>query len=236
MQSLGSLVRQSIQIIGLWVLRLALASIALVLVFSAVPVPMTPLVGIRAIEAVFLGQSPRFEKSWVAIDKMSPHLIRAAIASEDFRFTEHQGFDFEAIQKARVFNRRVEHLRKGRIRGASTISQQTAKNVFLWPGRNWIRKGLEAWFTIWIEAFWSKRRILEVYLNVIEFGDGVYGAEAASRRFFSKSASKLNSREAALMIAVLPNPRKLRIDKPSHYVRYRQMAIQRRSWFVQTPD
>lgn len=236
MQSFGGLVRQSILTVGLLVLRLAVASIALVLVFSFAPVPMTPLVGIRAIEAVFAGQSPRFDKTWVEIDKMSPHLIRAAIASEDFRFTEHRGFDFEAIQKARAFNRRVEQLGKGRIRGASTISQQTAKNVFLWPGRNWIRKGMEAWFTIWIEAFWSKRRILEVYLNVIEFGDGVYGVEAASRRFFRKPASKLNSREAALMIAVLPNPRKLRIDKPSHYVRYRQTAIQRRSWFVPTPD
>lgn len=214
----------------------ALISIGLVLLFAFLPVPVTPLAGLRAVQAVISGERPRFEKDWVSLDKISPHVVRSAIASEDFRFAEHSGFDFDAIQKALEANRRVEKRGKGRIRGASTITQQTAKNVFLWPSRNWLRKGLEAWFTIWIEAFWSKRRILEVYLNVIEFGNGVYGVEAAAQRYFKKPAAKLTSSEAALMIAVLPNPRKLRIERPSHYVRYRQSAIQRRAWFVEVPD
>jgi monofunctional glycosyltransferase len=214
----------------------ALLSIGLVLVFSFLPVPVTPLAGIRATQAMLSGETPRFEKDWVSLEMISPHVLRSAIASEDFRFSEHSGFDFDAIQKALEANRRVEKRGRGRIRGASTITQQTAKNVFLWPNRNWLRKGLEAWFTIWIEAFWSKKRILEVYLNVIEFGNGVYGVEAAAQRYFKKPAAKLTSAEAALMIAVLPNPRKFRIDRPSHYVRYRQAAIQRRSWFVELPD
>ena len=222
------------------VFRLAIwgtfASIALVLLFSFLPVPVTPLAGIRATQAVISGEWPRFEKDWVSLEKISPHVVRSAIASEDFRFAEHSGFDFDAIQKALEANRRVERRGKGRIHGASTITQQTAKNVFLWPNRNWLRKGLEAWFTIWIEAFWSKKRILEVYLNVIEFGNGVYGVEAAAQRFFKKPASKLTSSEAALLVAVLPNPRKLRVDRPSHYVRYRQSAIQRRAWFVEIPN
>jgi monofunctional biosynthetic peptidoglycan transglycosylase len=220
----------------IWGVRIALLSIFPVILFSLLPVPATPLVAIRAFEALLSGERPSFDKAWVGLEQISPNLIRAAIASEDFRFSEHNGFDFESISQAREFNRRVERLGKGRIRGASTISQQTAKNVFLWPGRSWLRKGIEAWFTIWIEAFWPKQRILEVYLNVIEFGHGVYGVEAASKRFFGKPASALSSREAALMIAVLPNPRKLRLDKPSPYVRLRQSAIQRRSWMVQTPD
>ena len=214
----------------------ALISIGLVLLFAFLPGPVTPLAGLRAVQAVISVERPRFEKDWVSLDKISPHVVRSAIASEDFRFAEHSGFDFDAIQKALEANRRVEKRGKGRIRGASTITQQTAKNVFLWPSRNWLRKGLEAWFTIWIEAFWSKRRILEVYLNVIEFGNGVYGVEAAAQRYFKKPAAKLTSSEAALMIAVLPNPRKLRIERPSHYVRYRQSAIQRRAWFVEVPD
>lgn len=211
-------------------------SLLLVTVFAFAPVPVTPLVAIRAVEAGFAGQPMRFAKDWVPLDKMSPSILRAAIASEDFRFTEHRGFDFDAIQKAMKANERVERRGRGKIRGASTISQQTAKNVFLWPGRTWVRKGLEAWMTILIEATWSKRRILEVYLNVIEFGDGIYGVEAASRHFFRKPAKSLNASEAALLIAVLPNPRRFHVEAPSAYVRYRQTAIVRRLSYVDLPE
>ncbi len=235
-----SLSRQArARIWGLRLLRalgvLAAGSIVLVGVFAWLPVPATPLAGIRVIQAAIGGQPIRFQKSWVAIEDMSPAILKAAIASEDFRFIEHNGFDFQAIQKAIEANRRAERRGRGRLRGGSTISQQTAKNVFLWPGRNYIRKGIEAWLTVWIETFWSKRRILEVYLNVIEFGDGVYGVEAASKLYFKKPAKKLNASEAALLIAVLPNPKRFKVDRPSGYVRYRQTAIMRRLPFVEIP-
>lgn len=211
-------------------------SLLLVGLFGVLPVPVTPLVGIRALQAGFSGRPVRFAKDWIPIEEMAPSLLRAAIASEDFHFDEHHGFDFDAIEKAMRANERTEQRGRGRIHGASTISQQTAKNVFLWPSRTWLRKGLEAWMTVLIEATWSKRRILEVYLNVIEFGDGVYGVEAASHRFFRKPAKRLTSSEAALLIAVLPNPRKLLVDRPSAYVRYRQSSILRRLAYVDVPD
>lgn len=211
-------------------------SLLLVSLFSFVPIPYTPLVAIRAIEAGLDGHTIRVAKEWIPIDAMAPSILRAAIASEDFRFIEHRGFDFDAIQKALRANERVERRGRGKIRGASTISQQTAKNVFLWPGRTWVRKGLEAWLTILIETTWTKRRILEVYLNVIEFGDGIYGVEAASERFFGKPAKKLSASEAALLIAVLPNPRNLHVEAPSAYVRFRQAAIVRRLSYVDIPE
>lgn len=211
-------------------------SLLLVGLYAVVPVPVTPLAGIRAVEAGLSGRPVYFAKDWVSIDSLPPSLLRAAIASEDFRFVEHHGFDFDAIQKAMKANERVERRGRGKIRGASTITQQTAKNVFLWPGRTWVRKGLEAWLTLLIEMTWSKRRILEVYLNVIEFGDGVYGAEAAAHRFFRKPAKNLTPAESALLIAVLPNPRKLRVDQPSTYVRYRQNSILRRLSYVDLPE
>lgn len=218
--------------VGLCLISISVVAVGL---FAFLPVPVTPLVGLRAVQAGASGRPIRVAKDWVSIEAMAPHLLKAAIASEDFRFGEHRGFDFDAIEKAMKANERAERRGNGRIRGASTISQQTAKNVFLWPGRTWLRKGLEAWLTILIEATWSKRRILEVYLNVIEFGDGVYGVEAASRRFFKKSAKHLNASEAALLIAVLPNPRKLRVDRPSAYVRFRQSSILRRLSYVDVP-
>lgn len=217
------------------VLGFVALSLIVVSIFSFVPVPGTPLIGIRAVEAGFKGRPIRVAKDWVAIDMMPSSILRAAIASEDFRFVEHSGFDFDAIRKAMKANERAERQGRGKIRGASTISQQTAKNVFLWPGRTWVRKGLEAWLTILIEATWSKRRILEVYLNVIEFGDGIYGVEAASRHFFRKSAKNLTPAESALLIAVLPNPRRFRVDHPTAYVRYRQAAILRRLSYVDVP-
>lgn len=162
----------------------------------------------------------KLKKDWVSLEEISPNLQLAVVCSEDQNFLEHYGFDFDAIEKAVKHNK--SHNRK---RGASTISQQTAKNVFLYDGRNWIRKGLEVYFTFLAELFWSKERIMEVYLNVIEFGDGVYGAEAAAQEFFHTSAKKLSRQQAALLAAVLPNPRKFSARNPSAYVRKRQSWI-----------
>lgn len=164
---------------------------------------------------------------WQSIDAISPDMQRAVIAAEDQLFVQHSGFDWQAIQKAMSYNERHNKSRKTRIRGASTISQQTAKNLFLWSGRNWLRKGLEAYFTVLIECLWPKQRILEMYLNIVEFGDGIYGVEAASRYFFNKPAARLTASEAALLAAVLPNPRVYQVEKPSAYIRGRQAWILR---------
>lgn len=182
-----------------------------VLVYRYVSVPYTLV--------MFLKPGP-IEKQWVNLKDISPAVKRAVIRAEDGKFYHHHGFDFEAIEKAMKFNK--THKRQ---KGASTISQQTAKNVFLWPSRSWIRKGMEAYFTVLIEFFWSKDRILEVYLNVIELGKGVYGVEAASKKFFHKKAKQLTGSEAALIAAVLPNPIKFKINKPSAYVLKRQRKI-----------
>ena len=222
--------------VGIGVSSFVALSVLLVSILTFAPVVMTPLVVIRAVEAGWAGRPIRFSKDWISIDQMPASLLRSAIASEDFRFNEHSGFDFDAIEKAMKANERVERKGRGRIRGASTISQQTAKNVFLFPSRTWVRKGLEAWMTILIESIWSKRRILEVYLNVVEMGDGIYGVEAASRAYFRKPAKNLTAAESALLIAVLPNPRKLHVDRPSSYVRYRQESILRRLSYVDLPD
>jgi monofunctional biosynthetic peptidoglycan transglycosylase len=158
---------------------------------------------------------------WRGLNDISPHLVNAAIAAEDARFCSHHGFDMEAIEKALDHN-----AEGGRIRGGSTISQQTAKNVFLWPSRDWIRKGLEAGYTVMIETVWSKRRIMEVYLNVVEWAPGVYGAQAASRRWFGKDADELTAREAARLAAILPSPRRYKAASPGPYVRRRAGRIQ----------
>jgi monofunctional biosynthetic peptidoglycan transglycosylase len=204
-----------------WAVGLFLAlNIVLVLVFRFVPVPVSGLMVQRRIEA-WTGDKPYTSRHrWVPLEEISPSLGAAVIAAEDQTFTEHFGFDWQAIEKAVQHN---EHSR--RKRGASTVSQQTAKNLFLWNSRSWTRKGLEAWFTLLIEAGWSKRRILEVYLNIVEFGEGVYGAEAAARTYFGKSAKRLTPSEAALLAAVLPNPRKFRANAPSEYLRGRQAWI-----------
>ncbi len=159
---------------------------------------------------------------WRDWAQLSPELPLALVAAEDQRFREHRGFDLRAIERAHARN-----ARGGRLRGASTISQQVAKNLFLWSGRSWLRKGFEAWYTLLIEALWPKRRILEVYANVAEFGDGVYGADAAARRFFGKSATTLSSAEAARLAAVLPNPRRWSAHAPGPYVQRRAAWIQR---------
>lgn len=180
-------------------------SLFTVILFRFVPLPFTPLMFIRCVEQMGDGKELKLKKDWVSYDRISPNASLAVMAAEDQKFEEHFGFDIEAIQKAEKYNER----HKGKkMKGASTISQQTAKNVFLWPSRSWIRKGFEVYFTFLIEIFWSKSRIMEVYLNVIEMGDGIYGIEAASQYYFHKSASGLSVREAASIAAILPNPRK----------------------------
>lgn len=199
-------------------LGLFLFSILMVIIYKWVPVPLTPLMVMRYFEH----PEEDLRHDWVPMEKISNNLKVAVIASEDQNFPNHNGFDYEAIKKA------MEENKKGkRVRGASTISQQTAKNVFLWPQRSWFRKGLEVYFTFLIELFWSKERILEVYLNSIEMGKSVYGAEAAAQAWFGKSAAKLTAYEAAAIAAILPNPRQYRAKPASAYVQGRQGWIVR---------
>lgn len=199
-------------------LGLFLFSILMVIIYKWVPVPFTPLMAIRYFE----NPNEDLRHDWVPMEEISNNLKVAVIASEDQNFSNHNGFDYEAIQKA------MEENKKGkRVRGASTISQQTAKNVFLWPQRSWFRKGLEVYFTFLIELFWSKERILEVYLNSIEMGKGVYGAEAAAQAWFGKTAANLTAYEAAAIAAILPNPRQYRAKPASSYIQSRQTWIVR---------
>lgn len=192
--------------------------------FSIVPVPFSAVMAERQIGAWLRGDFHYIAHAdWVSMSDMSPWMGLAVIAAEDQKFPDHWGFDVTAIEKALAHNERNEN----RIRGASTLSQQTAKNLFLWDGRSWVRKGLEAGLTLGIETVWSKRRILTVYLNIAEFGEGVFGVEAASQRYFHKPASRLTMSEAALLAAVLPNPIRFRADAPSGYVRSRQAWILR---------
>ena len=202
-------------------------SIASVILFRWVPIPITPLMIIRCIEQKQDDKETKLKKDWEPLEKISTHLQLAVVCSEDQNFIKHNGFDFEAIDKALEYNK--SHKKK---RGASTISQQTAKNVFLWPGRSWFRKGLEVYFTFLIETFWSKERIMEVYLNVIEMGNGVYGAQAASKEFFKKNANELSKTEAARIAAVLPSPLKFNAGKPSSYIQSRANWVnnQMRLW------
>lgn len=199
-----------------------ISTIATVIMLKWLPVYYTPLVFIRTIEYALQGKWVPVQKTWKSIDEISPHLQKAVIASEDPKFLSHNGFDFEAIAKALDANKR----RKIKM-GASTISQQTAKNVFLYPSRTYVRKGFEAYFTVLIETFWGKKRILEVYLNSIELGPGIYGAEAAAGYFYAKSSSKLNPGEAHLFAAILPNPRKWSPKRPTNFVLRRRNFIRR---------
>jgi monofunctional glycosyltransferase len=198
-------------------------SIALVVVFKFVPIPFTPLMVIRAIENKIDGNDMVCSHDWEPIDNISVNLQKAVIASEDARFLTHKGFDFDAIQKA------MENNEKGKkLKGGSTISQQTAKNVFLWQGRSYFRKGLEAYFTVLIEIIWGKERIMEVYLNSIEMGDGVYGAEAATQYWYGKECSNLTKIEAAGIAAILPNPRKFKASNSSAFINARKARIVKR--------
>ncbi|MDP4207322.1 MAG: monofunctional biosynthetic peptidoglycan transglycosylase [Bacteroidota bacterium] len=198
---------RGIKILIIFFLVLSLSG---VLVYRFVPVPFTPLMVQRVAEQAIGGEKMHLKHQWVSINHISYNMILAAIAGEDSNFINHWGFDFEAIQKAQKHNKRSK-----RVRGASTISQQTSKNVFLWLGRNYVRKGLEVYFTALIEATWSKKRIMEVYLNSIEMGDGIFGVEAASQKYFHKPASQLTRNEAALIVAAFPNPRKRNPAAPS---------------------
>ena len=201
------------------------STIAAVVIYKWMPVYITPLMITRSIE-----NDDEMQHKWVPIEEISENMALAVVSSEDNLFMSHSGFDFDQIQKA------IEEAEKtGRQRGASTISQQTAKNVFLWNGRSWVRKGLEAYFTVLIELIWGKERIMEVYLNSIEMGPGIYGAEAVAQAHFCKSASELTRREAALIAATLPNPLKYSSKNPSKYMRKRQRQITRLMGLVENP-
>ncbi len=198
-------------------------SIGLVIIYRFVPVPITPLMVVRLVEqAASEDRNMKLSKDWVPMEEISKQAPQAVYASEDQKFLEHHGFDIEAMKKAWEGNQQGK-----RIKGASTITQQTVKNVFLWQGRNYLRKGLEAYFTVLVELLWSKERIMEVYLNVIEMGDGIYGIEAASQEFYNKPASNLTKSEAALIAAVLPNPLRWSPTRPTGYNRQRQTWIMR---------
>lgn len=192
--------------------------------FSVMPVPFSAVMVERQLGAWLSGDFGYVAHSdWVSMDEISPWMGLAVIAAEDQKFPDHWGFDVTAIEKALAHNERNEN----HIRGASTLSQQTAKNLFLWDGRSWVRKGLEAGLTLGMETVWSKKRILTVYLNIAEFGDGIFGVEAAAQRYFHKPASRLSLSEAALLAAVLPNPLRFKANAPSGYVRNRQAWIMR---------
>jgi len=231
--------------LSVWFLRIVVGflvlSVAFVAVTRFVPIPLTPLMVIRLIEGGLEGKWVGIDKTWVPLEAISPAVQRAVIASEDARFLTHTGIDWEAVQEAQKRNERTERLaaqgkiKRKRLYGASTITMQTAKNAFLFPSRTYIRKAFEAYFTYLIEFIWGKRRILEVYLNVIEMGSGVYGVEAASQHYFGKSAAQLSQREAALIAAVLPNPRKWSPAKPSAYIQRKATTIQARMAGVALP-
>lgn len=199
-----------------------ISTVMAVFALKWIPVYYTPLVFLRVGEYAMEKKWVSVQKDWVSLDEISPHLRKAVIASEDPKFLSHSGFDFEAIAKAIDANKR----RKVKM-GASTISQQTAKNVFLYPSRTFLRKGLEAYFTVLIENIWDKRRILEVYLNVIELGPGIYGAEAASQYYYKKAAKNLAQGEAQLFAAILPNPRRWNPKRPTNFVLRRRNFIKR---------
>ena len=207
-------------------LALFILTVLWVVIYRFVPVPGTPLMLIRKIS-----EGTPINHTWVPMEKISPEMAIAVVASEDAHFMEHNGFDWEQIEQA------YTEAEKGkRLRGASTISQQTAKNVFLWPGRSWMRKGLEAYFTVLIEFFWSKERIMEVYLNSIETGEGLYGIAAVAEKNFNKSPDKLNRRECALIAATLPNPRRFSSKQPSKYIIKRQTAILKEIKYIRSSE
>lgn len=215
-----NLIGKTIRIIRNILIMLFAGSILMVIAYRYIPVYFTPLMAIRYIEQIKDGKSKGIKHEWKDIDNISRNLVMAVIASEDNRFMTHNGFDIEQIKLARA-----EAAAGKRVRGASTISQQTAKNVFLWPGKTYFRKGLEAYFTLLIEFVWGKERIMEVYLNSIEMGNGIFGAEAVAKSHFKKNAGKLTKGEAALIAASLPNPRRFNSGKPSPYMYKRQKQI-----------
>ena len=207
----------------LWLVLACLTlSVLSVLIFRWVNPPYSAFMAESQISAWASGDRAYvYRRTWANLDRISPNLALAVVASEDQKFPEHWGFDVEAIEKAYQLNRHSHH-----VHGASTISQQVAKNLYLWSGRSYFRKALEAWFTVLIEACWPKRRILEIYLNIAEFGYGTYGAEAAAQRFFHKAAARLSRSDAAVLAAVLPNPEHWSAAAPPRYV------LERRDWIL----
>lgn len=219
------------RIIGYAILFFFASTILATFYYKWMPVQVTPLMVIRGIEHVKDGERPKMKHKWVSLDEMSPSMPVAVIASEDQKFLQHNGFDTEAIAQA------LEERESGkRIRGGSTISQQTAKNVFLWPSSTWVRKGFEVYFTFLIEHLWGKERIMEVYLNSIEMGDGIYGVEAVAQEHFGRSAAELRAADCALIAATLPNPRKFSSKDPSRYMYKRQKWILRQMKTVHWED
>ena len=219
--------RKITNIIKWMVVAFFVTTIFSVIIYKYVPVYVTPLMVIRAVSS-----SESIHHEWISLEKMPKDMVKAVIASEDAHFLSHNGFDFKAIKQA------IEHNKKNNKtkRGASTISQQTAKNVFLWPSRSWLRKGLEAYFTVLIELFWDKQRIIEVYLNSIEMGDGIFGIAAVADKHFDKEPEKLTKRQCALIAATLPNPIKFNSAAPSPYMRKRQRVILREMNSVKIED
>ncbi len=226
MNALIQKIKQTIK----WIVVAFFASTILsVVALRWLPVYFTPLMFIRLAQQVDEGKSMTLHHHWVPLEEISPSLPTAVMASEDARFLEHHGFDYKAIEHAAMRN--MKHPEKRKL-GASTISQQTAKNVFLWPGRSWVRKGFEVYFTFLIELMWSKERIMEVYLNSIEMGDGIYGADAVAEHHFNTTANQLTKAQCALIAVSLPNPRRFNSARPSGYMLKRQARILREMRFV----
>jgi monofunctional biosynthetic peptidoglycan transglycosylase len=214
--------RLTLHIFKLLVIFFFAGSILSVIIFRFINPPVTLLMIQRGFEQKAAGKDWKIDKQWKNFDQISDPMKRAAVAAEDQSFLENHGFDFKAIEKAIEKN---AHSKK--LIGGSTITQQTAKNVFLWPGRSFIRKGFEAYFTMLIDLFWSKKRIMEVYLNVIETGDGIYGVEAASQAYFHKPASQLNNQQAAAIAVIFPSPLKWSVTNPTRFIRHRRYLIMR---------
>lgn len=220
MNSTCFVMRKIFRLIRKVIIAFFILSISSVVILKFLPVYITPLMLIRTLQQLAEGEKIVFKHTWTPYSGLSPHLSMAVIASEDNRFATHHGFDFKEIEKAIKENKK-----RKKIRGASTISQQTAKNVFLWPSSSWIRKGMEVYFTVLIEAIWGKERIMEVYLNSIEMGYGIYGAQAVANEHFHTTADKLTRKQCALIAASLPNPLIFDSSHPSSYMRMRQKKI-----------
>jgi monofunctional biosynthetic peptidoglycan transglycosylase len=208
------------------------ASFAFVTLYHWVDPPFTPLMVIRIVEGALHAENVGIDQRWVELREVSPALVRSVLASEDARFFQHWGVDLKELERAREYNDRQQGRR---LRGASTITMQCARSVFLWPGRTWIRKGIEVWLALLMEQLWGKRRILEVYLNVVEWGPGIYGAEAAALRYFGLPAAALDGSRAALLAATLPSPRRLNPAAPSAALRRRAAIVEGRARETEFP-
>ncbi|MFC2130464.1 monofunctional biosynthetic peptidoglycan transglycosylase [Bacteroidota bacterium] len=224
--------RKIIRVLLKLIVVLFTTSVTFVFIYKVLPLPLTPVMLGRVAEGIFECKLIGINKTWTEYDEISPHVFRAFIASEDARFLKHNGIDWKAVEQAQRYNKLYQGRKK---RGASTISMQTAKNAFLFHSRNYLRKALEVYFTFLIEPVWGKKRILEVYANIIEFGDGIYGVEQASLTFFNKPANKLTKRESSILAAVLPNPHRWSPAKPTKYILKRAGFIRSRMGSIALP-